>query len=872
MTKSDPTSRGPTPSPIFDIFKSLYSVENFAGEDWSLVESKPASIALEARFDGRLIASIINGFAGLENVPASGVLGVLDRHRAMQEAVIGILNIQSSPEAKSFAEKLFLLYLQTDNTEVVKYLLSTRLVDANEAVYHCNGEKYTPLEIAAVSQSFEVLRLLISEGVDINKSFRREYHFNALHLLIHHLDDRRSTLDDNFLSLVDVFLGTGAAILIDTIQAALRFIDPRLAIRLIENVASQAPQKLISHKDLLEEIIKNLEKEYATSIIKLIINNCQKLGRARYLSKFYLHVDNALNEAAMRGYDELVGIMFPYASIPGKDKSFQTAVEFGYPTIVELILQKDPSLDEDLDLDGDTKDSETFISALRSGDHSRLRSLEEKGVLSHLQGYRLGQALTAALKAGNLEYATKILDLDPDFEFYEPMDLDLDDSQRFNVADAMDAALAHDFFNDIAWKLLAVGVTTQMPFFRRLRPAPLLYVAVVRKRPDFIKIIMETGCDPDILRGSSNEEWRILEAAIEYCEYSVFEDILKACPRLIFPSDRLLRLVLEKGHVDLFLNMVKSGPQHRKSMALQIAVECENGSVLEKLISLGARADNDDVLEIAIEYHPSMVRPLLDRFWKAFPQGRAGYGQGIVHDALSNCLESPEFLDQVFAWDLVRLNVNYQAYPGRETLLLRAIETENPGVVKKFIDAGSEVNSVERDNMHSDGYVMTTPLLTAIKNGIVGIVQLLIDNGADVNKPAMYGIRRTPLQKATEMNNLPIVRLLLSNGARVNGKPSMFDGGTALQFAAIRGNCEMATILIEHGAEYNIPPPFGRRGRWPLEGAAENGRLDMIELLWNAPWDPFDNKQYESAMRYAERNGHFGCKEKIKELMARSSS
>lgn len=58
----------------------------------------------------------------------------------------------------------------------------------------------------------------------------------------------------------------------------------------------------------------------------------------------------------------------------------------------------------------------------------------------------------------------------------------------------------------------------------------------------------------------------------------------------------------------------------------------------------------------------------------------------------------------------------------------------------------------------------------------------------------------------------------------------------------------------------------------PLEGAAEHGRFDMIELLWNAPGDPIGDEQIQRAIRLAEYNGHFGCKEKIEELVAMRSA
>ncbi|KAI0012257.1 hypothetical protein F4779DRAFT_634214 [Xylariaceae sp. FL0662B] len=794
---------------------SLWALKDFAGENWGRFGELSGDAAREACFDGRLIMSVINTFAGLKRIPAAGVLKFLDRHLFTQLAVINFLKTDSSAVAKSFVENIFVAYLEADNVHVVQYLLGHGLIDANKAVCHCYGERYTPLEIAAIKQSFKVLGLLISRKVDVNKSFSKGYRSNGpLHLLIQNMGRCRSALDDSFLSLIDAFLEAEATIPVVTIQAALLFNDPRLAIRLLENLASQTPQKLISHESLLQDIIVGLNSQNATRIIELIINKCRESGRARYLYQFPLHVNKALDHVVWLGHDKLAGILLPYASSSGTAKALQTAMEAGNLAIVELILKNGPDLAEDLDRD--TQDSEAFICALKSGDRNHLRSLEKRGVFNYLQGHEIGRALTSALRTGNLEYATKILDLDPDFRSY------------------------HDR----------------------------------RNKPEFVKAIIEAGFDPNLLRGSPSKKWPILQVALEYGEDSIFDDIWNVRPNPIHPTRELLELALEHGGKGLFLDIVRSSPQEHDpwgKMSLRVAVQYENESVLDELISLGARADDDDILEMAVDYYPSMARPLLDRYQKTYPQGRIGYGRNVVSNALRKYWKSPGFLDMAFAWKLISLNTCFQEYPWQETLLSEAIRTHDCNLVKKFIDAGSDVNAIMKERYSLNAHVRTTALLIAIEIGKIEIVQLLIGHGAKVNEPARFGIPRTPLQRAAEMNNIPIVRLLLESGANVNAKPAMFAGATALQFAAIEGNCEMAAILIEHRAQQDIPPPRGIRGRWPLEGAAENGRFDMLELLWNAHYGPLDEKLCQSAMRLAERNGHFGCKEKITELMARSA-
>jgi len=55
-----------------------------------------------------------------------------------------------------------------------------------------------------------------------------------------------------------------------------------------------------------------------------------------------------------------------------------------------------------------------------------------------------------------------------------------------------------------------------------------------------------------------------------------------------------------------------------------------------------------------------------------------------------------------------------------------------------------------------------------------------------------------------------------------------------------------------------------------LEGAAENGRLDTITLLWNAVSSKRfvdDVKQCNRAMKLAKENGHIACRELIQQLL-----
>ncbi|KAJ8119690.1 hypothetical protein ONZ43_g3417 [Nemania bipapillata] len=853
----------------------LYSSETFAGEDWSQLSDIPDTMACEARFDGRLLSSIINGFDGLSNIPHVAVLEFLQRHPAMQRELFKRFDTQSSPVVKAFAEKVFQTCVESDNIHVVRFLINKDLVNANEAVCHFEGEVYTPLQSAAIHQSFRVVKHLISL-VDINKSLSRASQANALELLIRYMDYRRSTISEGFIQLVDEFLKERATVSVELVVMVLtRFVDEQLIGRILGNLAGQKLHTLLSQKNLFRNMIRRHTAHDLMKIIKLVNDYCRKLGGDSYLHQFRQQVDKVFHEFLRRGDDELVRTMLLHTS--SSHKALQIANEAKNEAAIRIIQEENPYLKTELALEGDTENSDTIIFALESKDQNLLRGLEERGVFDRLRGHKLGQVLAKALHEGNKEYADKILDLNHDFNFYDASTVNLPKDREFSLPTVFGSALAQNF-HDIAWKLLSIGLVTEhRPRYDQSSIA-LLHVAVMAKQPDFVEAIIGWGFDGNLFNLHVKP---VLEWAIESGLDSIFDALWKVRPTPFYPTRHLLGVALKKGHESLFFDMIKPSPKGRYylQVGLSVAVECGAEQLFDKLISLGARVDDDNILAKAIRSYPLMVKPLLDRYWKAYPQGRAGYGHSIIKEALpSSCPigDGRLSLDEVIYLNLLNPNHLLQEHPRQETLLVKAIETRDCAIVKKFIAAGSNVNSIMDRGRCGEPYYedrrwSTTALLTAIETESKEMVELLLSHNANVNEPAQLGIERTPLQKAAEMNNSSIVDLLLKYGADVNARPAMFNGGTALQFAAIHGNCDIASSLIMFEARADIPPPRGVYGRWPLEGAAENGRFDMIALLWNT-FGPFPEEQCQRAMWRAERNGHFGCKEEIQELIAKSTT
>ena len=146
-----------------------------------------------------------------------------------------------------------------------------------------------------------------------------------------------------------------------------------------------------------------------------------------------------------------------------------------------------------------------------------------------------------------------------------------------------------------------------------------------------------------------------------------------------------------------------------------------------------------------------------------------------------------------------------------------------------------------------------TPLLAAISRENLPLVSLLLEKGADVNIPATRGLQSTPIQQAAEVGSIALVRLLLDHGADAKARPAVRRGVTSIQAAAIGSFIGIVELFIEPGEDYRAP---GAKidGRTALEGAAEHGRFAMIVYLTDLGL--YDTKQYESAIRFAEDNGH----------------
>ncbi len=102
----------------------------------------------------------------------------------------------------------------------------------------------------------------------------------------------------------------------------------------------------------------------------------------------------------------------------------------------------------------------------------------------------------------------------------------------------------------------------------------------------------------------------------------------------------------------------------------------------------------------------------------------------------------------------------------------------------------------------------------------------LLERGAQVNMPSQNALRVMPLHSAVAASNLEIARALIDHGADVNAVQN--DEFTPLMAAAQNGQMEMIELLLSHDAR---PDAKRANGQSAADFAREGGHDAAVELL-----------------------------------------
>ncbi len=154
------------------------------------------------------------------------------------------------------------------------------------------------------------------------------------------------------------------------------------------------------------------------------------------------------------------------------------------------------------------------------------------------------------------------------------------------------------------------------------------------------------------------------------------------------------------------------------------------------------------------------------------------------------------FLDKCLAGDpgivklLLAAGIPISTRDGRGSALQSALISKSEEVVAILLEAGADPNEVVDD-------FGTTILLRAVDTGQAGIVKRLLQARANVNAANTY--RMSPLMSAATIGDFEMVEALVAAGAKVTARTPT--GGSALMFAVGAAHVEVVRRLVAAGAD-----------------------------------------------------------------------
>ncbi|KAK7998999.1 hypothetical protein PG991_014674 [Apiospora marii] len=829
----------------------------------------------DAHIHRLLLFSFANRFSGLEMVDLTRVLGFLSQYKNIGSLLMQLKGIPG-PYSKAIAVGLFKLCVESGEAQAVQQLLEIKKINVNTIFLTHNGQRFTPLERASQLQDADMVYVLLANGADVNKSYEPQE--GPLTRLIYGVE-RGTTINTVAQRAVFQLLDAGARVEWRVLEYVLYSLHAKgVAFRLTLTFLDQNTEASLP-RNLLLRAAKELDEEQMSKVLKSVVSRHGLIkGRDPGQSREQIH--QVLVECAAKGHLRLVEMLLPHHAYPVTDV-LCGAIRGHHKDLAETIVSEyGPSLDsESHNIDLPTH---PLITAIAAEDDDLIRLCEGNGSLSRLQDRHFTSAMNAAASTGNFRYVRRLLEIRR-----HPDPLQLTRPLLYAIQGG---------YKDIAFMLLEAGADVNLNTnFKNSPPDPFM-AAILRGDRSLVHAIMDAnfaGCPGDWYESFcpcyevDGEETTILSALIRLGDQSLITKALHVIPNHLRLQESDVEGIMKERQQGMFQFLLEQKPfRHTAATArLKFAAASNDWTTVREMLGLGANPGNLGVLIAAADTSQEMFQFLFEKVsWSLVPclddsdsSGEYGWntcGACLLEHVIKKGVSALPLL--AFIIKTGRLDLNDLPARPYLTPLGAAIAACSDGrshgltPTRMLLEAGCNPNAiiiargyVSRDDSSTDGNL--TPILLAIQLKRTDLVALLLEKHADVNKEAILGIQRTPLQMAAELGCLEIVKLLLSNGADVNAQPAFRAGGTALQLAAISGNCNIACVLLEHGADLHQPPRI--LGRWPLEGAAEHGRLEMIDYLWRvSDGKGFSDEICDRAIELAGYNGHEACQDLIRDL------
>ncbi|MDF2966039.1 MAG: serine/threonine-protein phosphatase 6 regulatory ankyrin repeat subunit A-like [Rickettsiaceae bacterium] len=268
---------------------------------------------------------------------------------------------------------------------------------------------------------------------------------------------------------------------------------------------------------------------------------------------------------------------------------------------------------------------------------------------------------------------------------------------------------------------------------------------------------------------------------------------------------------------------------------LFLATQQGNLSVVEHLISLGAKADmevnhTDKTFHIAVRYNRiDVIKFLIGKVYLLSPNK-----QGLTAFHLAVLLNQEETLKTLLPY---MPNIDYPTQNENKFSALYIAATQGfPGVVKLLLDNGANPHLPSGDSRKF------TPLHNAVYKSHNEVAKLLISKMNNVEQYNDEGF--TAFHIAALKGNFDIVEALLPKIQDINIKTNNNVGGTAIYCAAQEGHSGIVKLLLENNADYTIPSM--QQGLTSVMKAAMRNHIPVMNLFVQKPGfvDKVENSGY----------------------------
>ncbi|KAI1649338.1 uncharacterized protein F4817DRAFT_331408 [Daldinia loculata] len=829
-----------------------------------------------------LVFAIANKLLGIRNIPMGSILKLFAHSEKTTTMLTPFPEARYDHVTRALAESLFEAAIEESENDVLRMVLRTRLVSANQVISTKHGSHYIAIERVAELRNLAGMEILLETEEDLTQANQN----NLIQIYTRGL----RTFDAEWVQFCLLIRNRWPNAIIESSWDDRYFntwtVD---AIRLSLTSFTPPEHSIMMGHGILRGIAETMEDSEAVDAVRLIHDNCEKTGCSCFYGD-HANLGGALFKGAYNGHYELTEFLLPLCRPKYLLAAFSVSIRSHRSDLVALFMEhiedlgrplksnlwEYDSYESDDESDHESDDDDSLLSplaeALLSNDTALVNRLETVGALSVAS---LEDVMAAAVEIRNIDYIKRLLD---QFDSINPNTLTI----------ALVIAIENGF-DDIALIFLDAGASVNNKIQieingKRYYGLPL-NAAIKRRNFQLAHTILNA----DI--GTSGIDITTFRVIYESGAISIFNEVMKSMADMLSevpfasndePLPSLISDVYEAGQYDMLKTLLSSLKRNCSGVdaCFDYAIKTGNIRLVQFMLSYGT-------VEIPIPYlafatymgQTAILRLLLRQVQNnvtpcsiPLPLSRAIFNNG--RDARFNF----ECLDILFAskiFDLEAVSIT------KETPLITAIQiiNQNPDfafvIINKLLEAGCNPNALNTAVTTIGGTrISETALLQAIGKRSEELVRILIDRGADVHAVTGITVQQTPLQKAAEVGDLAIVKLLLEHEVDVNAPPLTRSGGTALQFAAISGNCNVAAELLSHGALLHTPPSSKVNGRWPIEGAAEYGRLHMIEYLWIVKENTFlpegcetgfEEKYCRRAMKLAERNEHIACRNLIAE-------